>query len=407
MASSFTWIDHSEAERRRMLDALELFRERGTRDELGLASVRDAFADLMFPGTGSLQRRARYFFFVPWMFQSFEAERVPSTQIARRTWQFEVKLINSLAESGDTEGVIGIQKRERLQRFPSSIYWNGLRRLGIRLFSGTPDDYYRGLDTYYQQTKSVQRDDDGEPVQRILRNWRAGLPPMPAGFPDAATTRLTTREADYLAERILAEAPSSIFAFFVSHFDEESELPFVWEHKLASELPDSLKQQVTHARNFAEIMQGASILYNMLLARMPPHREELLGELEDVFGQWRAVILERRSALLDWDRAEMWRLIDRIGVRITRSTTQFVDTWIDFVREAPDPDQLLSSTAAAEVITLRERRLKRRLARLTYDDARERWNGNSGLGRLEYRWASASMVLNDIVAGRRAHARTA
>src|SRR4051812_15837688 len=328
MASSFTWIDHSEAERRRMLDALELFRERGTRDELGLASVRDAFADLMFPGTGSLQRRARYFFFVPWMFQSFEAERVPSTQIARRTWQFEVKLINSLAESGDTEGVIGIQKRERLQRFPSSIYWNGLRRLGIRLFSGTPDDYYRGLDTYYQQTKSVQRDDDGEPVQRILRNWRAGLPPMPAGFPDAATTRLTTREADYLAERILAEAPSSIFAFFVSHFDEESELPFVWEHKLASELPDSLKQQVTHARNFAEIMQGASILYNMLLARMPPHREELLGELEDVFGQWRAVILERRSALLDWDRAEMWRLIDRIGVRITRSTTQFVDTWI-------------------------------------------------------------------------------
>src|SRR4051812_12002145 len=109
----------------------------------------------------------------------------------------------------------------------------------------------------------------------------------------------------------------------------------------------------------------------------------------------------------DWDRAEMWRLIDRIGVRITRAATPFVDTWIDFVREAPDPDQLLSSTAAAEVITLRERRLKRRLARLTYDDARERWNGNSGLGRLEYRWASASMVLNDIVAGRRAHARTA
>lgn len=183
MTSLFTWIDHSEAERRRMLDALEMFRERSTRDELGLASVRDAFADLMFPGTGSLQRRARYFFFVPWMFQAFEAERVSSAQIAKRTWQFEVTLINSLAESDDTAGVIGIQKRAALQRFPSSIYWNGLRRLGIRLFQGTQEDYYRSLDAYYQQAKSVQRDDDGEPVHRIPRNWRSGFRRCLVSFP--------------------------------------------------------------------------------------------------------------------------------------------------------------------------------------------------------------------------------
>jgi hypothetical protein len=42
MASTFTWLDYSEHERRKMLDAIESFGEKTTRDELGLGSVRDA-----------------------------------------------------------------------------------------------------------------------------------------------------------------------------------------------------------------------------------------------------------------------------------------------------------------------------------------------------------------------------
>ena len=44
-------MDHSEAERRRTLDFIALFRDHTTRDELGIGTVRDAFADLLFPGT--------------------------------------------------------------------------------------------------------------------------------------------------------------------------------------------------------------------------------------------------------------------------------------------------------------------------------------------------------------------
>lgn len=40
MASSFTWLDYSEYERRKMLDVIELFGERTTRDELGLGGGR-------------------------------------------------------------------------------------------------------------------------------------------------------------------------------------------------------------------------------------------------------------------------------------------------------------------------------------------------------------------------------
>ena len=41
------------------------FQEKESRDELGLGSVRDSFADQLFPGTSTIQTRLRYTLFVP------------------------------------------------------------------------------------------------------------------------------------------------------------------------------------------------------------------------------------------------------------------------------------------------------------------------------------------------------
>jgi hypothetical protein len=59
LMSAFAWLDYSERERRKMLDVVDLFRERDTRDELGLGSVRAAFADLLLPGTSTIMTRTR------------------------------------------------------------------------------------------------------------------------------------------------------------------------------------------------------------------------------------------------------------------------------------------------------------------------------------------------------------
>jgi hypothetical protein len=47
--SAFVWLDYSEREHRKMLDVIDLFREHDTRGELGVGSVRDAFADIALP----------------------------------------------------------------------------------------------------------------------------------------------------------------------------------------------------------------------------------------------------------------------------------------------------------------------------------------------------------------------
>ena len=78
--SQFVWLDYSERERRKMLDVVDLFREHDTRDELGIGSVRDTFADLFFPGTSTIMTRARYFLLVPWTYQRLESSASVQTK---------------------------------------------------------------------------------------------------------------------------------------------------------------------------------------------------------------------------------------------------------------------------------------------------------------------------------------
>ena len=82
--SAFVWLDYSERDRRKMLDVVDVFGEHDIRDELGIGSVRDAFADLLFPGTSTIMTRARYFLLVPWTYQRLERLRIRSAEMAAR-----------------------------------------------------------------------------------------------------------------------------------------------------------------------------------------------------------------------------------------------------------------------------------------------------------------------------------
>ena len=55
------WIDFSKSERNKVLNVLDMLSEAGTLDELGIAPIRDGFANRFFPGTSTIQTRAKYF----------------------------------------------------------------------------------------------------------------------------------------------------------------------------------------------------------------------------------------------------------------------------------------------------------------------------------------------------------
>jgi len=204
-----------------MLDVIDLFREKETRDELGIGVVRDAFADMLFPGTSTIQTRARYFLFIPWVYRGLERKRVGSARIAAEARKREVALTRAIVGSGDSRGVFGKQAGVGLKRFASSVYWQGLGTWGIRIFPGSQDQYHRSLDAFYKLGEQGERTDDGEPVgEAVVQNWHGGLPPEPAGFLESSSLELSKRDAQYLRERIMASVPDTLLAFLVDTGDE-------------------------------------------------------------------------------------------------------------------------------------------------------------------------------------------
>jgi hypothetical protein len=405
MPSSFAWIDHSESHRRKMLDAIDLFREQGTRDELGLSVIRDGLANLMFPGTGALQTRARYFLFAPWMYQHLERERIRSAEVGRRGRAFEISLIDAVVASEDREGAIGSRARGDLQRLPSSIYWNGLKRFGIRMFDGTQDDYHRSLDGYYRAISHRVKTDDGDPVDPGLPNWHE-VPASPSGFEafgspkkekPAVPLALEGPEARYLADRIRATVKGSLLEWFLEHLRGESNQPFVWRHALVQQLPTRLRRQVDRAHVFSEFMVGAAILYNGMVCEGPPLLDEKRQEMEDALEGWFAGLERRAKSLPAWDRADFWAVVAESEARPTPGAQAFVNRWVELVTDAASARALWNSEAARSLIRDREWSLKRSLARLHSQHVRDRWTGFTGLGRMDFRWTNTQVLLNDIL----------
>ncbi len=286
MRSTFTWLDYSERDRRRMVDVIEALRETEARDELGIGGVRNAVSDKLFPGTSTLQTRARYFLFIPWIYRRLDRRGVPRARIGHEVRNCEVALMHALLRGGEGEGVIGRTKLEKLQRMPSGIYWRGLWEWGIWHQEESQDTYHRSANgAEGQRGGRVERDENGEPlVDGYRETWHAGLPQEPMEFLVQTSFSLTQVEAEYLRERILTSKPGTLLAFLVGRDDPPERAAFPWELELPGVPPD-LSEQLRHARNFSEVMHGASLLYNLMVAEAA-RKEENVSKYEQRLSEW-------------------------------------------------------------------------------------------------------------------------
>jgi len=397
MPSSFTWLDYSESERQKSLDVINLFKNQDTRDELGLGTIRDAFADLFFPGTGTVQTRAKYFLFIPWIYRRLETKLTPSEEIQRRARKAEIDLIYSLEEGGETEGIIGIDAREKLQRLPSNIYWLGLGAWGIRKFRGSQAQYHRYLNRWYGALRVRSGDDKESGAMKAIPNWHPELPAAPGDFPNVASFALSREEARFLEEQLLLSHPRSLLTWLVSCGKAYDATDFPWMHPQYSEFPVSTKQQLEHARNFSEVMHGASLLYNLLLSRNTNNKSLVDNYLERVKA-WEDLVESRKKSLVDWSRKEFWDLIISL-TQIHLRTREFVNTWFSIVIDDKTFSKSFPSAAAEDLIKIRESQLKGTLARLHNQAARELWNGASGTGQIDYRWPVTQNIVIDVLRG--------
>jgi len=398
MHSFFSWVDFSEEERQKMMEVLHLFKEHEIREELGLGSIRDAFSNILFPGTSVLQTRAKYMLLVPWVFLKHERRQTKSGDIASSSRYEEVQIIFSLIRAGEEEGVLGSVAKHNLKILPSSIYWTGLGRWGIRPFNGSLYQYFRSLDSFYFYEKNKVISDDKELVGDLKGNWDPNIPNPPKYFPEYISLSLKPKEAEYLHDRILSSCSNSLLAFLVDKTRPTRKIPFIWLHPKIEKFPKELRKVVHHAQNFSEIMHSAALLYNLMLSEKTKNGE-LIEKYKEELIKWAEEIEKRFYEINKWNLSEFWEIAKEEKGHIPLRTVRFVEEWIQIVKDRKKIKKICDSDRARRLVYNREISIKRNRSRLKNPQMLIQWSGASAAGALDFRWKFVQRIVNDILNG--------
>lgn len=390
MSSSFAWVDFADKDREHVANVISLFQEQSTVDDLGFGPVRDALSDMLFPGINTIQTRARYFLFVPWIYRGRIWSGCSASEVRDTAREDEAALSQELSKASDTFGVFGKQSGVALERPASNVYWSGLRTLGICNFSGSQHEYHRSVGRSQDDDASL-RDDDGQHLGGKA-GWDRGLPPRPARFPKNATLQLSRADALYLQERITTKVPTTLFAHLVRAPSRTESVGQIWEHPERSSFSRSLQEQLTHAEHFAIVTHGAALLYGLMVSEKLKNAD-WTDRYRASLSEWARQMHQSEPAHRSWSREAFWKLV---GTQRPPTRT-FIDRWLG--RSLQNAGTIVDDSEVRIAIEEREYALKGARARLRNEAARGRWQGGALPVPARYRWTQAKVIIKDITDG--------
>jgi hypothetical protein len=390
------WIDYGSRDRNKILSILSLLSTPEAVDELGIGVVRDGFANILFPGTSTIQTRAKYFLLVPYIMMELERENILSPKsFLDRLSKEEIALI-SLLKKDNAKGVFGGRAGERLQRKPSSIYWNGFYTFGIF------QNYARlSLNGYVRAVCALKREKrllsaighieksegtgDADMYFSACGFWR--VPPPPENWRENVTMELTVEEASFLRERIIKSEHSkdSLLAYILRNKIYEVKDYYdisIIEKKI--KLPQTIHKDYKMALDFAEFIYGANIRYNVILSGC---KNDLANE---EWGIWYRSVTN--GFIQNYD---IYEAVNRLSIRgYNRARLlPFIGKWKEAV---------LTGDAAVmdELIIAREIELKgKERAKLSSENFSWREGVWLGGGKLQYRFPNSRRLIEDIFNG--------
>jgi len=378
-----------------MRELLGLFAETESRDELGIGQVRDAFSDLLFPGTSTLHTRARYLLIVPWCYQEAEQRGLRGAALTARVEHNERRVIASLKGSGQVDGLIGRVAGVAVKTLPSAIYWSALAQYRIRM-SDDPG-----------AARSLHVAEADELADRIIGDWAPTLPLAPDSFPGVVNDglELSSDEAAFLREKMRLGAEGSLLVHFLDEDrcpHSDSQAP--WLDPAASHAPQEPAADLRHAERFSIAIHGAALLYNFLLAQRYQQAgytrvETPVERFRDRLKDWSQRV-EALGPWSSWNRADMWVRVIARNPRIAHNlrVRAFIDEWLDAVVEGRASSVLEDRTLQA-LVRHRERSVKRTQSRFTNDKLLRTWSGGSGNRQLSFRWTQVRRLLIDVHEG--------
>lgn len=390
------WIDFSKEDRQKALDVINLLSEQGAVDELGIGIVRDAFANYFFPGTSTIQTRAKYFLIVPYILrEAIDGRYGKDVNRILRAIDAEEKEcgIKLLDVNPKAEGVIGTRVLPKgwVARKPSDIYWNGIRTYGIFCDYGLSIPEYVSLavklNTQKSSAKLGNRNDEAEENEKddsdagdIMNVSFWNLPIYHDNWRDSLTIELTNEEAVYLDKQIQKSTKGSLLEYVLKNrIDMNKYEDFA---SMAADLSEKVEEKLAYmmklACEFNNLVYMARVRFNVILS------EE-----------------ENEVAISEWDRLKPQvkrRTKVDIGAVFNELELHNPGTYL-FLSKLQEAFKALDIDAADELIKKRERQLKginRAKLNRTMEFDHSKWIGG---GELDYRLSNARRIINDIYSG--------
>ncbi len=399
MQATLTWLDLTTSDRDKMRRVLDLFKEAGTLDEMGLGSLRDALSDVLFPGISFTQTRLRYVLFIPWLYRRLEDRRVRAGDVQQAARQAEIALIDPLIRNPDNVGVIGQMARDALVRLPSSVYWSALTRWAIFQPQQSQGWYHSHFDALVNGRGVMARADDPGVIWSQQPHWHPRLPEPPVGFPWEVSFALTHKEADFLCGRVEERCTGTLLAWLVRN-GSDSPAADVWNDPDALRAPGGVRENLELARRFSLHVEGMPLLYNLLVAER--RREVLDSDEAENVDKFRADLAEwaNREADEEWpfEPDGLWELVVQRGGRLPYQQRVFIEGWSRRLAELAS-DRVADDRRLRTLIAERERCLKGVRARLQNPNRLLDWAPGVGVGRMNFRWSRVRQFLIDLHRG--------
>ena len=388
------WIDFSKTERNKILSVLDLLSESGTLDELGIAPIRDGFANLFFPGTSTIQTRAKYFFLVPYALKELElSNETNPNRFLRALNETEKMCGETLLEINPNEnGIIGkrsLQSGKWVKRTPADIYWAGLRKYGI--FTGgniSLSEYARASCAIKNQksnlTKLGNRNDSAEENETDDKNagnifkmqfWK--MPLYQRVWRDEIQMSLTKEEGEFLREQIISTCPDSMLSYILENrMTEVLDLEnFSDLGAIINKFPKQMQDEYMLALSFSDFLFVARTLYNIIIS------DGQNVQANDIFEELKAEMAERA----DID-------IELIFTKLYIYKTDLKN----FIKKLQECMRNNDVEEMKKVIKAREIMLKGQSRAKTAHPGEFNPNDWIGGGELDYRFFNAKRILRDI-----------
>lgn len=417
--SQLGWIDFSSEDRGKVKNILAMLAEPGTLDELGIGQVRDAFADMLFPGISTIQTRAKYFITVPRILREYQEFTLSKKQSFKSLEKYLSDHENEVAKilvNVHDENEIGIIGRTRIDtggvdRRPSVVYWNGLRTFGIIKTNLSLAEFCRQLDVNERMNECVlsQHTEDSDDSDVLKNNLDVYLPDNQPGWMSDTKLRiqLTKPEAEFLkgkmsdARNVEYSVPAQLIKCHLldqalEDYVKDGRQPIDVLTEILRTNPnvdEKCKNRIELANQFSLAMEGPHLRYNIVLATKAGYDQSAV-KYEKEYEHWLSEV--KKKKVFSTSCADDWLMLAKNDGRIIKDRTRsFIKKWCQAVQDGIGNEDLDQMVADQAISNKDDRSL------LKKGISQDQW---VGIRRLDFRWGSAKTLLKDIQEGLNAKA---